>query len=74
MGITDIPSYDKTGGIIACVLAILLSGLGILIWGIVKGEKDTIIVGVILFLLSFLFGIGWILAVIWGILVLIKSL
>lgn len=74
MGILDIPSYDKKGGIIAAILAILLSGLGILIWGIVKGEKDTIIQGIIILLLTFFFGIGWILAVIWAIIVLVKSL
>ncbi len=72
MGILDIPSYDKTGGIIALLLSIFLAGLGVLIWGIVKGQKDVIILGVILFLLSFI-GIGWILAVIWGVMVLVKS-
>ena len=74
MGILVIPSYDKTGGIIALILSIVLGGIGVLIWGIVKGSKDVIILGVILIVLSFLFGLGWLLAIIWGVLVLLKSL
>lgn len=83
MGLLDIPSYDKVGGIIALVLAIFLNGLGIMIWGLIKGvEKNTIIQGLVILLITVvlgiimpaLAGIGGLLALIWGIMVLIKSL
>lgn len=81
MGLLDIPSYDRTGGIIALILAIVLNGLGIAIWGLVKGEKNTIIQGVIILvitivgaiILNFLATIGGVLALVWGIIVLVRS-
>lgn len=82
MGLLDFPKYDKVGGIIALLLAIFLNGLGILIWGLVKGEKNTMLQGAIILILVvagwFIAGIlgtlAWVLAIIWGIMVLIKSL
>lgn len=69
----QVPAFDKTHGIITLILTIFLSGLGLLIGGIIAGHKNTIIIGAICLVLT-LIGIGWILALIWAILILIKSL
>ncbi len=74
MGLLDIPSYDKKDGIIAGILAIVLGGLGMLIWSIIQKDRDVMILSIILIVLSFAFGIGHLLAIIWGIIVLVKSL
>ena len=68
-----IPRFDKTISIVNLVLTIFLSGLGLIIGGIIEGHKNTIIIGVICLVLT-LIGIGWILALIWAILILVKSI
>ncbi len=74
MGLLDIPSYDKKDGIIAAVLAILLGGLGMIIWGLIQKQKDVWMLGIVLLLLTLVFGVGHLLAIVWGIIVLVKSL
>ncbi len=74
MGLFEIPQFKRSpGGILALVLGIILGGFGILITGIIEKHKDTIIIGVLQIVATLLLGLGWIWAVIWGILIFIKS-
>ncbi len=74
MGLFDIPTFQRSpGGLLAIILGILLGGLGILIVGIVEKHKDTMIIGALQLLATFLFGLGWIWAAVWGILIFVKS-
>ena len=77
MGLFDIPTVKRTpNGILALVLCILLGGIGTIIVGAIddrgNDKKSIIILGVIQFLLSFIL-IGWIWALIWGIMVFVRS-
>lgn len=78
MGIFSIPTVQRSpNGILALVLCIFLSGLGTIIVGIMENsaqKKDIIIVGIIqLVVMIVTFGIGGLWALIWGILVFVKS-
>jgi hypothetical protein len=70
----DIPQYDKKNGAIALILSTLLDGIGVLIMGFIDPNKDVKILSIILFALSFAFGLGWLLAVIWSVVALVKAL
>jgi hypothetical protein len=78
MGLFDIPNLKRSpNGILALVLCILLGGIGTIIIGAIDNngndKKNIIIVGVLQFLASFLFGLGWIWAVVWGIIAFVRS-
>ena len=77
MGLFDIPTVKRTpNGILALVLCILLGGIGTIIVGAIddrgNDKKGIVILGVIQLLLSFIV-IGWIWAIVWGILVFVRS-
>ena len=77
MGLFDIPTVKRSpNGILALVLCILLSGIGTIIVGAIddrgNNKKNIIIVGILQVLLSFIF-VGVIWAIIWGILVFVRS-
>jgi hypothetical protein len=76
MGIGTIPSVQRSPeGILALVLCILLGGVGTIIVGAMhKGpdQKDIIITGVIQFVLGFVI-IGYIWALVWGIMTFARS-
>ena len=77
MGFFDIPTVKRSpNGILALVLCILLGGLGTIIVGAIddrgNNKKNIIILGVIQLVLSFIL-VGWIWAVIWGIMVFVRS-
>jgi LPXTG-motif cell wall-anchored protein len=68
-----IPSTgDKN--IIWLILGVLIGSLGVIINGFIIDDKNTKILGIIFLVLSLAFGIGWILAIIWTIVVFIKNL
>lgn len=78
MGFFDIPTVNRSpNGILALVLCILLGGLGTIIVGAIdksgNNKTNIILLGVIQIVLSFAFGLGWIWAVVWGILVFVRS-
>lgn len=78
MGFFDIPTVKrKPNGILALVLCIVLGGLGTIIVGAIddrgNNKKNIIILGVIQLVLSFAFGLGWVWALVWGILVFVRS-
>lgn len=70
----DIPQYDKKNGAIALILSTLLDGIGVLIMGFIGPNTDVKIISIILFALSFAFGLGWLLAAIWSVVALVKAL
>lgn len=77
MGFFDIPTVKRSpNGILALVLCILLGGLGTIIVGAIddRGNNKTniILLGVIQLVLTFIF-VGWVWAVIWGIMVFVRS-
>ena len=76
MGIGSIPTVKRSpDGILALVLCIFLGGLGTIIVGAIhKGpaQKDIIITGVIQLVLSIIL-VGYIWALIWGIMTFVKS-
>ena len=77
MGFFDIPNVKRTpNGILALVLCILLGGLGTIIVGAIddrgNDKKNIIILGVIQLVLSII-AVGWVWAVVWGILVFVRS-
>lgn len=74
MGLLDVPSLDKTENILYLILGVLFGGLFFIIWGLIKGNKDDIIRGVIFLVLTFVFGVGHILAIVWAIYTFIKNL
>lgn len=78
MGFFDLPTVPRSpNGILALVLCILLGGIGTIIVGAIdKGgndKKNIIILGVIQVLTSFIFGLGWVWAIVWGIMVFVRS-
>lgn len=74
MGLFEIPTFKRSpDGILALVLGILLGGLGIIITGAVASHKNTVIVGVLQLLTGFIFGLGWLWAIVWGILIFVRS-
>lgn len=81
MGFFDLPTVKRSPtGILALVLCILLGGIGTIIVGAIEKnpqgqtQKNIIILGVIQLVVTIVtFGIGWIWALIWGILVFVRS-
>jgi hypothetical protein len=77
MGFFDIPTVKRSpNGILALVLCILLGGLGTIIVGAIddrgNNKMNIILLGVIQLVLTFIL-VGWIWAVIWGIMVFVRS-
>lgn len=63
----------KPGGILSIILGIvniLLPGWGVVIAGLLANDKVDIILGLLQFLTCFLI-IGWVWAVVWGVLMII---
>lgn len=81
MGFFSIPTVKRSpNGILALVLCILLSGIGTIIVGAISKEmvgqtqKNVIILGVIQLVVAIVtFGIGGLWALIWGIIVFVRS-
>jgi hypothetical protein len=87
MGLFTVPTLQRNPhGILALVLGILLSGLGLLIAGLIAKSKDTwmmglliIVVQIVLYILGFVIGFGllgmlvWVFAIVWSILIFMKS-
>jgi hypothetical protein len=88
MDLFQIPQLKRSpDGILALVLGILLGGLGILITGAIAKHRNTMIVGAIQLgiailgivlsfmmpLLAFVGFLTWVWAVVWGILIFVKS-
>lgn len=79
MGFFDIPTVKRSpNGILALVLCILIGGIGTIIVGAINdrgnNKKNIIILGVIQLVVALVtFGIGTIWAIIWGILVFVRS-
>eukprot|EP01090_Pellita_catalonica_P012519 TRINITY_DN2740_c0_g2_i4.p1 TRINITY_DN2740_c0_g2~~TRINITY_DN2740_c0_g2_i4.p1 ORF type:complete len:121 (-),score=19.14 TRINITY_DN2740_c0_g2_i4:20-382(-) len=59
-------------GLILGVVNILWPGFGVIIAGALDGNQNDIIIGIMQFILAFFF-IGWIWAVVWGILMIINN-
>lgn len=73
MGITSVPTVERNPtGIVALIGCILLGGIGTIIVGAMKSDKNAIILGIIQFVLSIII-IGYIWALIWGIMVFMRS-
>jgi hypothetical protein len=77
MGFFDIPVVKRSpNGILALVLCILLGGIGTIIVGAIddrgNNKANIILLGVLQLVLSILF-VGYIWALIWGILVFVRS-
>lgn len=74
MGVSQhVPKVDGTMGIIALILNIIpLPGLGTIIAGVVSGRDvlKHVLIGVIQIIIPI---IGWIWAIIWGILIFLES-
>lgn len=78
MGFFDIPTVNRSPtGILALVLCILLGGLGTIIVGAIdnngNNKRNIILLGVIQIVATLAFGLGWLWAVIWGIMVFVRS-
>ncbi|MEK6975462.1 MAG: hypothetical protein AABY18_03870 [Candidatus Thermoplasmatota archaeon] len=78
MGFFDIPVVKRSpNGILALILCIFLGGIGTIIIGAIddrgNNKQNIILLGVIQLVLSFAFGAGWIWAIVWGILVFVRS-
>ncbi len=75
MGFFDIPTVKRNPtGILALVLCILIGGIGTIIVGVMEKKQNVWVLGIIQVVVTVVtFGIGWIWALIWGILVFVKS-
>lgn len=75
MGFFDIPTVKRNPtGILALVLCILLGGIGTIIIGVMEKKQNVWVLGIIQFVVTVItFGIGWIWALIWGIIVFVRS-
>lgn len=75
MGFFDIPTVKRNPtGILALVLCIFLGGLGTIIIGVMEKQKNVWILGIIQLVVAFVtFGIGHIWALVWGIIVFVRS-
>ena len=76
-GSTEITQDDKTMAMLACLLVIVSYFVGPLIIYLIKKDQSKFVayhamqamfLGIAAFVLTFLFGIGWILGIIFGIL------
>jgi len=54
------------------IINIVLPGIGVIIAGLLDGNTTDIIIGVLQFLLAFIF-IGWVWAIIWGLLMIARG-
>ena len=78
MGFFDIPTVKRTpNGILAIVLCVIASGIGTIIIGAIddrgNNKKNIILVGVLQVLATFILGAGWIWAIVWGVMVFMRS-
>ncbi len=73
--IEDVPEIEKGDAMLLLILNIVVSGLGTYILGKRQGAPGDAIrkKGIIQFLFSFLFFIGWFWSVYWGITLVLKS-
>ncbi len=75
MGFFDLPTVKRNPtGILALVLCILLGGIGTIIIGVMEKKQNVWILGIIQIVVTIVtFGIGGLWALIWGIMVFVRS-
>lgn len=75
MGFFDIPTVKRNPtGWLALILCILIGGIGTIIVGVMEKNKNVWILGIIQIVVTFVtFGIGGLWALIWGIIVFVRS-
>ena len=61
---------DKTLYLILGVLNCLLFGIGMIIIGAISGDTANLLIGVLQLLLPF---VGWLWAIVWGVLIVMKA-
>ncbi|HUR26469.1 MAG TPA: hypothetical protein VM327_10695 [Candidatus Thermoplasmatota archaeon] len=78
MGFFDLPTVKRTpNGILAIILCVVAGGLGTIIVGAIddrgNDKKNIILVGALQLVGTLLLGAGWIWAIVWGVMVFMRS-
>lgn len=71
--VLQVPYVTTTEAVLTLVGNIFLPGIATAVLGALLGESSILVLGLLQFLLSFFFGIGWIWAVVWSVLLVYKA-
>lgn len=70
----EVPHVASSKALLTLLVNFFLPGIGTIVLGSVIDQRDIVIMGVLQFLLTFAFGLGWIWAVAWSCLLVYKAL
>lgn len=75
MGFFDIPTVKRNpNGWLALILCIVIGGIGTIVVGVLEKNKNVWVLGIIQIVVTIVtFGIGGLWALIWGIIVFVRS-